>query len=810
MAAGGGGGAVCRAAARARPPGRAGAAGAAGERGRLREAAQAAAGAREALGRPLSLAEKTLFGRLWGGSSASGSLNPPPSGPGRLRLRPDHVLLPDAAAPLAMLQLLSAGVTRAAVPATIHCDSLRPGGLPAAAAGPLSEGGGEEAEPPSGAPASGPEGADEGGMEHDRELVQFLGSAGAKLGLGMWQPGGGAASQVLLENHAAPGMLVVGPDAHASAAGGLGALAVCVGGPDAVDVLAGQPWELAAAPPVIGVRLLGKLHGWAAPKDIFLRLSALLPAGGGAAGAVLEYFGPGVADLSCAGRAAICHMGSEVGAVASIFPHDARTGEYLAATGRPDAAAAAEEFSDLLRPDEGCGYSRVVEVDLSDLEPHIGGPGPLSLGQARPLSEVVEALEALGYSTELQAGLIGSGASSSYEDMARSASIARQALKAELSSQIPFAIAPGSERVRAAISRDGQLKRLEQLGGVTRESGDEPWGRCGAEEVRAGEGGGSIITSCSGISAGDLDGNLRTQAFVASPELVAAFTLAGDLSFNPERDSLVGADGSEITLNPPSGDEFPGRGFDSASSDAFYQPPLESAAAASAPDPALLPGSECLQPLPALSAWDGRDLSGLKVLLKAEDGCGADQIVPRDREGRRHRAHLAKASEVLFSGVAAVGDGLSRGHVVHPGNGEVAPAAQAARELQDAGVVWVVVAGDGFGEGGPCELAALVPRYRGGVAVVAKSFGGLHEANMKRHGLLPLVFSDASDFESVDAGDELSLSGLEGLGSGKPLMLAGTKADGSSYSFEVRHSFASHEAEWFRAGGFLNLLQAAA
>ena len=320
----------------------------------------------------------------------------------------------------------------------------------------------------------------------------------------------------------------------------------------------------------------------------------------------------------------------------------------------------------------------------------------------------------------------------------------------------------------------------------------------------------SSSSSCSGTSTGDLDGNLRTRAFVASPELVAAFTLAGDLSFNPERDSLVGADGSEITLNPPSGDEFPERGFDSASSDAFYQPPLENDAAASAPDPVVLPGSECLQPLPAFSAWDGKDLSSLKVLLKAEDRCGADQIVPGDLEGRRHRAHIAKASEGLFSGVAAIGDGLLRGQVMHPGNGEVTSAAQAARDLQDDGVGWVVVAGEGYGEGGPCELAALVPRYLGGAAVLAKSFGGVHEANMKRHGLLPLVFSDESDFESVDAGDELSLSGLEGLGSGNPLTLTGTKADGTSYSFEVRHSFAPHEAKWFREGGFLNILKAAA
>ena len=763
--------------------------------------------ARAALGRPLGLAEKALFGRLWGGAAAWRGLTAAGGG-GRVRLRPDRVLLPDGAAPLALLQLAAAGVARVAVPGTVHCDSLCPpsAGIPEDASlesGDLGAGG-------SGETALGEQTGAEGGLgergggDHDGELVSFLEKSGAGLGLGLWRPGGGAAHQVLLENHAVPGELIVGPDSQAVAAGGLGSLAICVSGPDAVDVLAGKPLELPSTPPVIGVRLLGKFHGWTAAQDVFLRLAAILHPEGSAAGAILEYFGPGVAHLSCAGRAAICHMGGEIGAIASIFPHDPRTGEYLAATGRSEVAEAASAFPDLLRPDEGCEYSRVVEVDLSDLEPHVGGPGQLSLGQIHPLSRLPEALQELGCPTDLQAGLLGSGASSSYEDLARSASVARQALKAELRSQIPFVVVPSSESIRSASERDGKLKKFEELGGEIRASGNGPWGRCGAAEQQGSEAV-SIITSSGSTSPGDLDSDPNTRAFVASPELVAAFTLAGDLSFNPEQDSLVGADSSEITLNPPSGDEFPERGFDAAASAAFYRAPLGEGSDLPPSGTSFAPESGCLQPLPAFEAWDGKDQMSLRVLAKFGANCATHQIMPTDREGARFRAHVEKASEELFAGAAA-GD-LPRGKLEHPETRELVRTAEMARDWQAAGVRWVAVAGESYGEGGVCEMAALATRSLGGAAVLAKSFGRVHEANLKRHGMLPLTFARASDYGVVEPGDELSVSGLRKLGSARSLALSGTKVDGSTYEFELQHSFASHEVEWFYAGGFLNLLK---
>ncbi|KAL4458005.1 hypothetical protein ABPG75_012870 [Micractinium tetrahymenae] len=730
---------------------------------------------RRRLNRPLTFAEKVVYGHLDDPESQEIQ-----RGVTYLNLRPDRVAMQDATAQMAVLQFIASGLPQTAVPSTIHCDHLIEGTTAPQADRNNAYGG-------------------QADLQHankvNKEVYDFLSSAGSKYGIGFWKPGSGIIHQIVLENYAFPGGMMIGTDSHTPNAGGLGMCAIGVGGADAVDVMAGMPWEL-KAPKVIGVKLTGKLSAWASPKDVICKVAGILTVKGGT-GAIVEYFGPGLDNISCTGMGTICNMGAEIGATTSMFPFNRRMYDYLVATNREPAAKLAEAFGENLRADEGAEYDQVIEINLSELEPQINGPFTPDL--ANPLSKLGENARREGWPLTVSAGLIGSCTNSSYEDMQRAASVAKQALAAGIKAKVPFAISPGSEQIRATIERDGLIEIFEKVGGTVLANACGPcigqWKRTEVEKGVAN----SIVTSFNRNFAARNDANPATHAFVTSPEMVTAFAIAGDLSFNPEKDTLIGSDGQEIMLKPPTGDELPARGFDPGQE--TYQAP-----AGSAVEVKVDPNSQRLQLLTPFKPWDGKDIEEALVLIKAKGKCTTDHISMAG-PWLKYRGHLDNISNNMLIGAVNAENGKVNS-VKNQLSGEYGAVPDVARAYKAAGVDWVVIGDENYGEGSSREHAALEPRHLGARAVVVKSFARIHETNLKKQGLLPLTFANPADYDKVGPFDRLSIRGLTSFAPGKPLTLVGKRPDGSTYEMTVNHTFNANQINWFKHGSALNAMGA--
>jgi aconitate hydratase len=717
----------------------------------------------------LTLAEKILYAHYWRSPK-----EPAVRSKSYVEFSPDRVAMQDATAQMALLQFMSAGIPKVAVPSTVHCDHLVQ--AQAGAQADLAQ-----------------------AVVDNREVYDFLAGVSARHGIGFWKPGSGIIHQVVLENYAFPGGMMIGTDSHTPNAGGLGMIAIGVGGADAVDVMAGMPWEL-KFPRLIGVHLTGKFNGWASAKDVILKVAGILTVKGGT-GAIVEYFGEGAASISATGKGTICNMGAEVGATTSIFPYDERMATYLKSTGRTKIARIADEIKEFLQPDPEVSadpdqyYDQVIEINLSELEPFINGP--FSPDKAWKLSEFAAASRSNGYPEELRVALIGSCTNSSYEDIERATSVARQALEKGLRARSEFTITPGSEQIRATIERDGQLEVLTKIGGKVLANACGPCiGQWKRHDVKKGDKN-SIITSFNRNFAGRNDSNPDTHAFVASPEIVTAMALAGRLTFNPMADTLVNDREETVRLDPPSGDELPKNGFTAGSRG--YIPPARTGAKISVK---VSPTSDRLQILTPFPAWDGQDVVDLPVLLKAKGKCTTDHISPAGR-WLKYRGHLDNISNNMFSGAvnaftgeAGVGKNIS--------TGEKKEFAQVAREYKAQGLGWVVIGDENYGEGSSREHAAMEPRWLGGKAIVVKSFARIHETNLKKQGMLPLTFSNPADFEEVREDDRVSIVGLAAFAPGATLRLILKHSDGSSHEALVNHSFNENQIGWFKAGSALN------
>ncbi|HEV8440094.1 MAG TPA: aconitate hydratase [Methylomirabilota bacterium] len=729
---------------------------------------------RRRLGRPLTLADKVLLGHLDDPKRAE-------MDPGRsyLLLRPDRVVLQDVLGQTGMLQFMQTRRNSVAVPTTIHCDHL----IQARVEG---------------------EADLRASLEENQEVYDFLRSAAARFGAGFWRPGAGIIHQVVLEHYAFPGELIIGTDSHTPNAGGLGACAVGVGGADAVEVMAGLPWEV-LYPRHIAVYLTGALHGWTAPKDVILFVAGQLTVAGGT-NAIVEYIGPGARTISATGKATITNMGAELGATTSMFPYDERMAVYLRATGRGELAPLAERYRHLLAPDQeaeanpGKYYDRVVELDLSTLEPYVVGPH--SPDRARPISRLAAEVAdpTNGFRDAISTALIGSCTNSSYEDMSRAADVAEQAKAHGLKAAVSLLVTPGSEQVRATIERDGQMRSLNDIDGVVLANACGPcigqWRR--AKEMA--EAPNTIVTSYNRNFPRRNDGQPTTMNFIGSPELVTAFALAGKLSFNPLTDFLTGADGKPFKLTPPRlAPEVPPTPFERGRN-AYVAPPADGRSIALEVDPR----SERLQLMEAWPAWDGRDLVDMPVLMKTRGKTTTDHISPAG-SWLRYRGHLDKFSDNMFMGAtnAFTGEAGKGKNVL---TGEVGQAMAAiARSYKAAGIKWVVVGDHNYGEGSSREHAALSPRLLGGAAVIARSFARIHESNLKKQGLLALTFEDPADYDRVSEDDRVSLVGLSGLAPGKAVECRLRHADGTTETLWLAHSFGASQLEWFRAGSALNL-----
>ena len=727
---------------------------------------------RRRLDRPLTLAEKVLLGHL--DDPETQDLEP---GKSELALRVDRVALQDVLGQTVMLQFMQTGRPRPAVPTTVHCDHLVQasveGGIDLVAS-----------------------------MEEDKEVYDFLQTAAAKYGAGFWGPGAGIIHQVLLERYAFPGALIIGTDSHTPNAGGLGACAVGVGGADAV--MAGDSWDL-LYPKQIGVHLTGEVNGWTAPKDVILYLAGELTVSGGT-NAIIEYFGHGASSISCTGKATITNMGAELGATTSIFAHDERMGKYLNATNRGALAELADRNHHLLVADEEVArnpkdyFDRLVEIDLSRLEPHVVGPH--SPDRARPISALAaEAGDpANGFVDRIDTSLIGSCTNSSYEDMSRAADVAEQARAHGIKAATPLMVTPGSEQVRATIERDGQMDSLKAIDGVVLANACGPCiGQWKREKVLDGVPN-TIFTSYNRNFPRRNDGRSETMNFIASPEIVIAMSLAGRLSFNPLTDTLVDADGDEFRLDPPKqAPEVPATGF--AEGNPYYVPPPEDGS-----DIEILvdPDSERLQFLEPFPAWDGSDFLESPVLMKVQGKCTTDHISPAG-PWLRYRGHLDKFSDNMFMGaVNAYTDETGKGlNVLTSETGQAI--SRIARDFKAKGLRWVVVGDSNYGEGSSREHAAMSPRLLGGAAVIARSFARIHESNLKKHGLLALTFQDPADYDRIRVDDRVSLIGLQGLAPGEPVKCNIHHSDGSTEIIKLDHSFGAAQIEWFKAGSALNL-----
>ncbi|HWS47934.1 MAG TPA: aconitate hydratase [Acidimicrobiia bacterium] len=720
---------------------------------------------RERLGRPLTFAEKVLAAHADDAHTVGIE-----RGVDYADYRPDRVAMQDATAQMALLQFMLARLPSVAVPATVHCDHLIQARV----------------------------GADTDlrvALDTNSEVYEFLRTVSAKYGIGFWKPGSGIIHQVVLENYAFPGGMMIGTDSHTPNAGGLGMIAIGVGGADAVDVLAGWPYNT-RVPKLIGVRLTGALSGWAAPKDIILKVAGILTVKGGT-GAIVEYFGPGAASISATGKATVCNMGAEIGATCSVFAYDGQTAKYLKATGREAIADLADRYAEQLADDAdvdadpGRYFDRVVEIDLSTLEPHLVGPHTPDLD--RPVSEVAAAAEREGYPRTISAALVGSCTNSSYEDIGRAAHLARQAAARGMHVRAPLMITPGSEQVRATIERDGLLADLEAIGATVLANACGPCiGQWQRDEAPAGPN--VIVTSFNRNFPARNDGNANTLAFIGSPETVVGMALSGRL------------DGSFLTeFDPPTADDLPARGFDPGAS-GFAAPATDR----STIDVAVQPGSDRLELLAPFPAWDGRDLCGLRVLLKAKGKCTTDHISPAGK-WLKYRGHLTNISQNMFLGALnAFADrepGL--GVDVHNGSaGTVRPLPELAREYKSAGIEWIAVGDDNYGEGSSREHAAMEPRFMGGRVVLARSFARIHEANLKKQGVLPLTFADPADYDKVRVDDAVDVTGLANLAPGSQLTVLLHHADGTSEQFAANHTMSEEHIAWFEAGSALNVLAA--
>ena len=732
---------------------------------------------RRRLGRPLTLAEKVLLGHL--DAPETQDLEP---GRSYLSLRPDRVAFQDVLGQTGLLQFMQTGLDRVAVPTTVHCDHL----IQARVAGTEDL---------------------RDSIEENREVYDFLRSAAARFGAGFWEPGAGIIHQVILENYAFPGALIIGTDSHTPNAGGLGACAVGVGGADAVEVIAGLPWEL-LYPRRIAVHLTGKLGGWTAPKDVILWVAGQLGVAGGT-NAIVEYIGPGAVTISATGKATITNMGAELGATTSMFPYDDRMAAYLRATRRGDLVPIVEAARELLGPDAEAQadpakhYDEVLELDLSTLEPHVVGPH--SPDRARPISrlaaEVADAKN--GFVDEISSALIGSCTNSSYEDMSRAADVARQASTHGAAAAAPFLVTPGSEQLRATIERDGQMQAQKEIKGTVLANACGP---CIGQWRRARDMVGvpnTIVTSYNRNFPRRNDGQPTTMNFIASPEIVTAMALAGRLSFNPLTDSLTGADGKEFRLSPPgAAPEVPAEGFDSGQS-AFVAPPADG----SAIEVSIDPKSERLQVMVPWPAWDGGDFTDMPVLAKTKGKTTTDHISPAG-PWLALRGHLDRFSENMLMGATnAYTDAAGTGLNVQTGEQDQ-PFSAIARHYRSQGVKWVIVGDTNYGEGSSREHAALSPRLLGGVAVIARSFARIHESNLKKQGLLALTFEKPEDYDRIRVDDRISLVGLAKMAPGKPVECRVAHADGTTETLRLKHTFSKSQLEWFRAGSALNVLRA--
>jgi len=732
--------------------------------------------ARALLGRPLTMTEKNLYSHLFDAIPDK----PHARSVDYVDFAPDRVAMQDATAQMALMQFMQAGKAKTAVPSTVHCDHLI------------------QAET----------GADEDlvkAIDVNREVYDFLASVSNKYGIGFWKAGAGIIHQVILENYAFPGGMMIGTDSHTVNAGGLGMIAVGVGGADAVDVMAGMPWEL-KFPKLIGIHLTGELTGWASAKDVILKVAGILTVKGGT-GAIVEYFGDGADGLSCTGKGTICNMGAEIGATTSVFQYGDAMERYLRSTDRDDIADAANAVREHLRSDKevmddpGKYYDEVVEVDLSTLEPYINGP--FTPDRAFPISEFADAVVANDWPRTMEVGLIGSCTNSSYEDMDRAASLATQAVDKKLKARAEFTVTPGSEQVRYTVERDGQLDAFEGIGGVVLANACGPCIGQWARHRSGGEEPNSIVTSFNRNFAKRNDGNPGTHAFVASPELVTALVLAGDLTFNPLTDDLTNEDGEKVRLDPPVGKELPPKGF--ACEDPGY---IEPAADGSSIEVVVSPDSKRLQLLEGFAPWDGADLTGLKLLLKAKGKCTTDHI-SMGGPWLKFRGHLDNISDNTFTGaINAFYD--KPGHVKNQLSGEYDSVPAVQRAYKADGIGSVVVGDENYGEGSSREHAAMQPRHLGIRAVLVKSFARIHETNLKKQGMLGLTFADPADYDKIQEDDTIDIVGLKAFAPGTQLTLVFNHKDGSSDEIKTNHTYNETQIEWFKAGSALNLIKAQA
>jgi aconitate hydratase len=678
----------------------------------------------------------------------------------------------DATAQMAMLQFISSGLPKVAVPSTIHCDHLIQAQIEGI--------------------------ADlERAKDLNKEVYNFLATAGAKYGVGFWKPGSGIIHQIILENYAFPGLLMVGTDSHTPNGGGLGGLCIGVGGADAVDVMADIPWEL-KCPKVIGVKLTGELSGWTSPKDVILKVAGILTVKGGT-GAIVEYHGPGVDSISCTGMGTICNMGAEIGATTSVFPYNKRMSDYLDATGRSDIAAEALAYqTSLLTPDADCQYDELIELDLSTLEPHVNGPFTPDLATA--IGDLGETAKKNGWPLEVKDGLIGSCTNSSYEDMCRVTSIIKQALDHGLKSRGTFYITPGSEQIRATIERDGLAGTMREFGGIVLANACGPCiGQWDRTNVKKGEKN-TIVTSYNRNFTGRNDANPATHGFVTSPEMTVALTLAGTLDFDPRTQSLKGANGEEFVLESPYGDELPNQGFDPGE-DTYQHPPTDGSGVSVDVDPA----SDRLQLLTPFSKWDGGDLKDLAVLIKVKGKCTTDHISAAG-PWLKFRGHLENISNnMLIGAVNSANDEVNK--IVNYDTGAEGGVPQIAKTYKDVGAKWVVVGDENYGEGSSREHAALEPRFLGGAAIIVKSFARIHETNLKKQGMLPLTFADKADYDKVRPDDKITLNDLVNFAPGRPVEATLKHTDGTQENIILNHTFNEPQITWFKAGSALNRMK---
>lgn len=729
--------------------------------------------ARKTVGRPLTLTEKVLYGHLY----HTQPLEAFERGNSYVDFAPDRVAMQDATAQMALLQFMQAGKKKVAVPSTVHCDHLIQ-----AESGALND--------------------LEKARANNQEVYDFLQSVSNKYGIGFWGPGAGIIHQVVLENYAFPGGMMIGTDSHTVNAGGLGMIAIGVGGADAVDVMAGMAWEL-KFPKLIGVRLTGKLSGWTSAKDVILKVAGILTVKGGT-GAVVEYFGPGAESMSCTGKGTICNMGAEIGATTSIFAYDPKMGEYLRGTDRGAVADAADAVAMHLRSDDEvyanpeAYYDQVIHINLDELEPHINGPFTPDL--AWPISEFAKAVADNGYPETLEVGLIGSCTNSSYEDLTRSASLAKQAEAKNLEVKAEFTITPGSELVRYTAERDGILDEFEKIGGVVLANACGPcigqWARHMDDPDRKN----SIITSFNRNFAKRNDGNPNTHSFVASPEIVTAMAIAGKLTFNPLTDTLTNRDGEEVMLDEPMGIEMPPAGF--AVEDAGFVPPAEDGAGVTI---AVDPSSKRLQLLEPFAAWDGQNWENAQLLIKAKGKCTTDHISMAG-PWLRFRGHLDHISDnYMIGAVNAANEKTNWVKNSLSGEYDAVPAVQ--RAYKAAGISTVVVGDHNFGEGSSREHAAMEPRFLGVRAVIVKSFARIHETNLKKQGMLAATFVNEADYDLIREGDTFNFTNLTDFAPGKLLDITVNHADGSSDSIRIQHTYNQNQIDWFRAGSALNLIK---